>query len=363
MLRFLIIMAVSMLPLSVRASCPGDCDRDGEVSIADLLVAVSIGIGEASLADCADADLDSDDRISIADLIAGVRTALDGCPPRPTPTPDALLQSISGVLDRECDARWLGAFDTPSDIGLAPLIAVSCDHATGGPMLTFSRLEDAATAAEHVGTSFGLPLEFGGQPARLYAHDVWDRDPEPNLIWFFSAQLDCWHIGGRSYADDESHGLVEVAQAIADDVGDQLRDLCQSPLPIPTDPMAQSMRRELDRACTSSSFFYFPPDQYGLPYISARCELEDDEHLTLVLRHVGAAVGAEVSDDLSQSGQALLGFPASIRAWPAAGGTAAIGCWYVTFDAGNGATSSQAVSFAETMIGPHVETLLGACGD
>jgi len=361
-MRWLTIIAVSMLPWSALAACPSDCNRDGEVQIADLLVTVSIGLGDSPLSECPGADLDYDARISIADLIAGVRAALDGCPPQPTPIPHPLLQSISAVLDQKCDARWLGAFDTPSDVGLPPLIAVSCDHATGGPMLTFNRLDDAATAAELVAGSLGLPLEFDGQPARLYSHDVWDGDPEPNLIWFFSAQLDCWHIGGRSYTDDESHGLVEVAQAIADDVGDQLRDLCQSPLPVPTDPLAQSMRRELDQRCAGASFFYYPPDQIGTPYISASCELAGGKRLGLVLRDIGKAAAAEVRDDLSPSRQSLLGFPASIRTLPATGGTAVIGCWYVSFEAGNGANSSQALVFAETLLGPHVESLVGACG-
>lgn len=60
-------------------SCAGDCDGDGVVTVAEVVRAVSLALGEAA-APCASADLDADGRIAINELVAGVNAALAGCP-------------------------------------------------------------------------------------------------------------------------------------------------------------------------------------------------------------------------------------------------------------------------------------------
>lgn len=60
--------------------CPGDCDRDGAVGIAELVLAVNIALDRAEVTACAAVDTDGSGSVTIAELIAAVRSALAGCP-------------------------------------------------------------------------------------------------------------------------------------------------------------------------------------------------------------------------------------------------------------------------------------------
>ena len=67
-------------------SCAGDCDRNGQVSINELIggarLMLNAGLG------CPDCfDFNGDGRVSINELIQAVNNALNGCKEPPTPTP------------------------------------------------------------------------------------------------------------------------------------------------------------------------------------------------------------------------------------------------------------------------------------
>ncbi len=62
------------------ATCPGDCDGDGQVMVGELIRGVRIALGLAAVGDCPSFDTDGDDEVGIGELIAAVRSALDGCP-------------------------------------------------------------------------------------------------------------------------------------------------------------------------------------------------------------------------------------------------------------------------------------------
>lgn len=67
-----------------RWSCIGDCDGDGRVQVAELVAAVTVAIGEASLAVCPSIACDGGARVAIACLIAAVHAAMRGqCEPPP----------------------------------------------------------------------------------------------------------------------------------------------------------------------------------------------------------------------------------------------------------------------------------------
>ena len=60
--------------------CPCDCNRDGEVTISELITAVRISLRSGDLeSDCPAADADGDGEVSINELVAGVNSALHGC--------------------------------------------------------------------------------------------------------------------------------------------------------------------------------------------------------------------------------------------------------------------------------------------
>ncbi|MEO8604666.1 MAG: hypothetical protein ABI629_19010 [bacterium] len=97
------------------AVCSGDCNGDGEVTVADLIAAVNVSLGSAPLSSCAASDGDGNGEVSVAELIQAVSASLQGCPaetptatsspsstasPNPTATPTGagLDCAVSGVI-------------------------------------------------------------------------------------------------------------------------------------------------------------------------------------------------------------------------------------------------------------------------
>jgi len=66
------------LSMSCSSPCPGDCDGDGTVSIAELIRGVNLALGSPE-EDCSAFDLDGNGTVTVNELIAAVRAALDGC--------------------------------------------------------------------------------------------------------------------------------------------------------------------------------------------------------------------------------------------------------------------------------------------
>jgi hypothetical protein len=77
------------------AACAGDCRDDGEVTVDDLIIAVNIALGGASVDQCASIDANSDDAVTIDEIIGAVNIALTGCPP---PVPRLIALSRSGRI-------------------------------------------------------------------------------------------------------------------------------------------------------------------------------------------------------------------------------------------------------------------------
>jgi cysteine-rich repeat protein len=61
------------------ASCIGDCDGDGSVTVDELIRGVNIALGSMSLDDCPSFHTNRDDQVTVDDLIAAVNVALNGC--------------------------------------------------------------------------------------------------------------------------------------------------------------------------------------------------------------------------------------------------------------------------------------------
>jgi hypothetical protein len=60
-------------------SCAGDCDRDGRVSVDELIQSVAVALSAAPLEGCEAADVDGDGAVAIDELTAAVRAAMAGC--------------------------------------------------------------------------------------------------------------------------------------------------------------------------------------------------------------------------------------------------------------------------------------------
>jgi autotransporter-associated beta strand protein len=64
---------------TIGASCRGDCDGNGSVSINELILGVNIALGNDSVDRCPAFDADGSGTVAIQELIAAVNNALGGC--------------------------------------------------------------------------------------------------------------------------------------------------------------------------------------------------------------------------------------------------------------------------------------------
>ena len=68
------------------ASCVGDCNRDGTVTMNECVDMVNIVLGRADLSSCPGGDLNGDGKITINEIISAVAAELHGCSQPTTPT-------------------------------------------------------------------------------------------------------------------------------------------------------------------------------------------------------------------------------------------------------------------------------------
>lgn len=92
----ILITFASVVWPGTAAACPGDCDGDGHVGVAELVQAVGIGLGLFPVESCPAADADRDGDVTVAELVLAVRAAVAGCgDPTPTFTPTPSPTSTS----------------------------------------------------------------------------------------------------------------------------------------------------------------------------------------------------------------------------------------------------------------------------
>ncbi len=68
-------------PVSTPGPCVGDCDGDGEITIAELIRGVAIALGTVAYEVCPVFDPNLNGRVQIGELIRAANGALDGCIP------------------------------------------------------------------------------------------------------------------------------------------------------------------------------------------------------------------------------------------------------------------------------------------
>jgi hypothetical protein len=85
----LVLAALLGRAVPVRATCIGDCDGQGQVTVDGILTLVSMALGTGG--SCADG-LPAGTPIDVALIIQAVDNALNGCPTDPTPGPDDCCQ-------------------------------------------------------------------------------------------------------------------------------------------------------------------------------------------------------------------------------------------------------------------------------
>jgi hypothetical protein len=85
LLQAVAIVAATAILCMVRPAaavvCSGDCNRNSEVTVDELITMVNIALGAADQSTCVAGDLNGSDEITVDEIIAGVNSALNGCPP------------------------------------------------------------------------------------------------------------------------------------------------------------------------------------------------------------------------------------------------------------------------------------------
>ncbi len=61
----------------------GDCNGDGRVSIDEIVIGITIALGDATVNECPAFDANADGAVTVDELLAAVDAALNGCPPAP----------------------------------------------------------------------------------------------------------------------------------------------------------------------------------------------------------------------------------------------------------------------------------------
>ncbi len=85
-LAAVLALGVALRCGSATAQCVGDCNRDGVVTINEVITGVNIGLGLAPVALCPEADGNGNGEVSIDEVITAVNNGLAACPATPTPT-------------------------------------------------------------------------------------------------------------------------------------------------------------------------------------------------------------------------------------------------------------------------------------
>lgn len=121
------------------STCPSDCNGDFEVTVNELVLAVTIALGDAELTACPRADRNGDGEIEIGELIAAVSAALDGCPAELTPSATATSTGTVPPLDTA----------TPTATGSQPPTATATETVEADtPTATATQDDATATATE-----------------------------------------------------------------------------------------------------------------------------------------------------------------------------------------------------------------------
>ncbi len=91
------VVLVVLAAGSARATCPGDCNGDGVVTVPEVVTVVNIALGSLPPSACPAADVAGDGSVGVGDAILAVQAALSGCPEPPELCPAIPVATGSGV--------------------------------------------------------------------------------------------------------------------------------------------------------------------------------------------------------------------------------------------------------------------------
>ena len=121
-------VAFATLPAAGLATgCIGDCNRDGTVTVDELVLGTRISLGQTVINFCRALDVDNDGKVTIDELLTAVENTIHGCPTPPfTPTPS--ITSTAAVVLTATQTPTASTTATPT---------VTPTPTSFGPQITF----------------------------------------------------------------------------------------------------------------------------------------------------------------------------------------------------------------------------------
>jgi hypothetical protein len=200
---FALVALLSALPALAETPCTADCNGDFEVTVNEIIVAVNIALGDASLGQCQPADGTGDNEITVDEIVAAVRFALEGCPTAPPPTATAtatptvaIAATATPVVDAQNPPTSAAALRTWLMQGFyKDWHAESAPHPSGGPHggmvrtyfndLVFNSLT-AGNATHPKGAAVVKELYFGGATVVEWGVEIkLDANSDRGKNWYW----------------------------------------------------------------------------------------------------------------------------------------------------------------------------------
>jgi hypothetical protein len=67
------------LPTATPGRCVGDCDRNGQVRVNEMVTGVNIALERGQLSQCPSFDINNNLRVEVNELVSGVNSLVRGC--------------------------------------------------------------------------------------------------------------------------------------------------------------------------------------------------------------------------------------------------------------------------------------------
>jgi hypothetical protein len=229
-----------------QAQCVGDCDGDGVVTVAEIILAVGIAIAARQPEACPGQVCSEGDCVPIALIVRAVGNALRGCqvtpsasatvtpmvptaPPPPTPTtnPDSLAGALESVLASDCHpTSGVPAFANVRVVENGYIVKCQAHVGAHETIVDLVRYPDAEAAASAFAAASeqGEAIAFRDLPA-VYWETPFQGGRNRYLIW----QVACWVVSVHNFDDTHfqtSPQPLPFSEAILEAAGEILLSRC-----------------------------------------------------------------------------------------------------------------------------------------
>ena len=161
----LVALLACALLLSGRASaqpCTGDCNRDGSVTVDELILAADIELGASPWSSCATVDANADGQVEINELVLAIGQALNGCA-GPAVTPSATTSPTLSAVPSASSTPTV----TPVDTVTATPSTTLTPTATETPTVSSTLTPTATLAGGAISIADAVARDARGVAVRL----------------------------------------------------------------------------------------------------------------------------------------------------------------------------------------------------